>query len=80
MRSGLSPGAHFREALRARSKAEYVSKLNGAVMELVEMQYWLELLVEERIVSSAESAPLASEADQLTAIFTSLMNRWRPRR
>ena len=44
------------------------------------MQYWLDLLVREQIVSSDESASLASEADQLTAIFTSLMNKWRPRR
>jgi len=30
--SGTSPGAHFREALRARSKAEYVAKLNGGLL------------------------------------------------
>jgi hypothetical protein len=29
LRSGTSPGAHFREALRARSKAEYTAKMNG---------------------------------------------------
>ena len=34
--AGISPGAHFREALRARSKAEHVAKLNGGLMELEE--------------------------------------------
>jgi four helix bundle protein len=44
MKSGTSPGAHFREALRARSKAEYVAKLNGGLMELEETLYWLEIV------------------------------------
>ncbi len=59
--SGTSPGAHFREALRARSKAEYVSKLDGALMELEETQYWLELLVGSHKVTEDDVAAIQKE-------------------
>ena len=77
LRAGLSPGAHFREALRARSKAEYVAKLNGGVMELEETLYWLELLVGIEVAAADDVEPL-NEAEQLIAIFLSLINKWKP--
>jgi four helix bundle protein len=77
LKSGLSPGAHFREALRARSKAEYVSKLNGALMELEETLYWLELLVGAEVVTSRDVEWLTSETGQLIAIFCSQINKWK---
>ena len=40
LRSGTSGGAHYREALPARSTAEYVSKLEGDMQELEETMYW----------------------------------------
>ena len=46
LRSGTSVGAHSREASKARSTAEFVSKLGGAQQELKETAYWLELLSE----------------------------------
>ncbi|MFL3657223.1 MAG: four helix bundle protein [Opitutales bacterium] len=46
LRSGTSVGAHYREASKARSTAEFVSKLGGAQQELKETAYWLELLSE----------------------------------
>src|SRR5262249_21541700 len=46
LRSGTSVGAHYREAMRSRSTAEFVSKLDGALQELEETSYWLELLGE----------------------------------
>lgn len=39
LKAGTSPGAYFREALRARSKTEYVAKLNGGLMELEEAAF-----------------------------------------
>ncbi|MFK7820013.1 MAG: four helix bundle protein, partial [Planctomycetaceae bacterium] len=42
LRSGTSVGAHYREATRARSTAEFVSKLAGGHQELEETSYWLE--------------------------------------
>jgi len=58
LRSGTSPGAHFREALRARSKSEYVAKLNGGLMELEETLYWLEIVEGANLMTSQKLEPL----------------------
>ena len=70
LRSGTSVGAHYREATRARSNAEFVSKLGGGQQELEETSYWLELLGESRIVNPALLGDLMQDADELNAIFT----------
>jgi four helix bundle protein len=77
--SGTSPAAHFRESLRARSKAEYVAKLNSGLMELEETVYWLELLRANEALSSARIDPVISEAKQLIAIFVSQIKKWKPK-
>ena len=69
IKSGTSPGAHYREAHRARSTAEFVSKLECGLQELDETCYWLELLVESGIVPQDRLADLTDEANQLTAIL-----------
>ncbi len=79
LKSGTSPGAHFREALRARSKSEYVAKLNGGLMELEEAAYWLELLVGANLVSPIRESTLHREAEELSAIFVALINKWKNR-
>ncbi len=68
LRSGTSVGAHYREACRSRS--EFVSKIEGGLQELDETTYWLELLVEGRIVPPKRLDDLRKEADELLAIFT----------
>jgi four helix bundle protein len=73
LRSGTSVGAHYREALRARSTAEYTAKLNAGLMELEETLYWLELLEESGVVSAAKLASLVDETDQLTAILVTVI-------
>jgi four helix bundle protein len=70
LRSGTSVGAHYREATRARSRAEFVSKIEGALQELDESSYWLELLGQSGIVSKQLLADLCTETDELIAIFT----------
>lgn len=71
LKSGTSPGAHYREAFRARSTAEYLSKIGGALQELDETTFWLELLIESGIVPAKRLADLLNEANELIAIFTS---------
>jgi four helix bundle protein len=48
LRSGTSIGANYREANRARSKAEFVSKVGDCLKEADETAYWLELLADEK--------------------------------
>jgi four helix bundle protein len=69
LRSGTSVGAHYREAVRSRSTAEFVSKIEGGLQELEETRYWLELIVEAGIFLPERMKDLMSEADELTAIL-----------
>ena len=79
IRSGPSVGAHYREACRSRSNAEFISKMEGGLQELDETAYWLELLGEAEIVSEEDWKPLHDEAEELTAIFTSIVMKVKSR-
>ena len=63
------------EAARARSKAEFISKLGGALQEADETQLWLELLREECGIDCSLTTPIEQEADELMAIFTTIIRR-----
>jgi four helix bundle protein len=71
LRSGTKVGAHYREATRARSSAEFVSKIQGGLQELEETVYWRELLVEAGIVDRSHLCDLFQEAEELISIFVS---------
>src|ERR1700691_3662571 len=75
LRSGTSVAAHVREASRARSDEEFISKLGGALQETDESQMWLALLREECGIVSTETLPLEKEAGELMAIMTTMINR-----
>jgi len=70
LRSGTSPGAHHREASRARSTAEFISKMEGGLQELDETVYWLELLIDSGTLSQEKMQGLLDETEELIAIFT----------
>ncbi len=70
LRSGTSVGAHYREGTRARSTAEFVSKIGGGHQELEESMYWMELLTESELIKPERLDNLIREADELSAIFT----------
>ncbi len=72
LRSGTSVGADYREAYRARSKPEFISKLGDCLKELDETGYWLELLVDGGVVPPAKMSALLDETNQLIAIFTTI--------
>ena len=55
VRSGTSVGANYREAYWGRSKAEFIAKCGDSLRELEETAYWLELLVEGKIVPAEHS-------------------------
>jgi four helix bundle protein len=75
LRSGTSIGANYREANRARSKAEFISKIGDCLKEADETLYWLELLLEENILPTRRLQPLLAEADELIAILTTISKR-----
>jgi four helix bundle protein len=70
-RSATSVGANYRAACRARSRAEFASKLGTVAEEADENLYWPELIRDGNFVPEKRIASLVSEGDELTAIFTS---------
>jgi len=80
LRSGTSVGAHYREACRARSSAEFISKIEGGLQELEETAYWCELLEESHIIAAKRLADLKTETHELTAILTACVLNAKKRR
>src|ERR1700726_509823 len=77
LRSGTSVGANYREAYRGRSRAEFIAKCGDSLRELEETAYWLELLVEAKIISPDTLSCIRQECDELTAIFVTILKRSR---
>lgn len=75
LRSGTSVGANYREAFRARSTAEFVAKMGECVKELEETSYWLELIVDTKLVTTERISLLQDECNQLLSIFVSIIKR-----
>ena len=69
VKSGTAVGANYRSSCRAKSRADFVSKLTTAEEEADETQYWLELLVEASIVSRVAVDKLLDESEQLVRIL-----------
>jgi four helix bundle protein len=69
LRAGTSVGAHYREGSRARSTAEFISKLEVGLQELDAAEYWMELLTEGGVVPASRLADLHDEVNQLIAIM-----------
>ena len=69
LRSGTGVAANYREASRARSKAELKSKLGIVEGELDESLLWFELLIESQIVPAARLAALRQETEELLKIM-----------
>jgi len=77
LRAGTSVGANYREANRARSKAEFISKVGDCLKEADETLYWLERLSDEQIIHGKRLAPLIREASELVAILVTISKRAR---
>jgi four helix bundle protein len=73
LRSGTSVGANYREAYRARSRAEFIAKCGDSLRELEETAYWLELLVDGKIVPPDKISVVRQECDELIAIFVAIL-------
>ena len=69
LRSATSVGANYRAACRARSNADFVSKIGVVLEEADESVYWLELLLESGLVTPVRLAELLRESEELVANF-----------
>ena len=76
-RSASSTGANYRAACRAKSKADFINKLNIVEEELDESMFFLELLVELNPDLKEKITPIYREANELLSIIVSSINTTR---
>jgi four helix bundle protein len=77
IRSATSVGANYRSACRSRSRPEFASKIGIVLEEADESAFWLELIIESKVMPEPKCGPLLAEAKELTAIFTSALTKLR---
>jgi four helix bundle protein len=80
LRSGTSVAAHAREASRARSDAEFCSKLDGLLQEPDESSLWIELLRDDCGIRGDETDRLYRETSELIAIFVTIISKVKSRK
>jgi len=80
LRSGTSVGANYRSACRARSTAEFCSKMGIVEEELDESVYWMELIIEAELVKAMRLLPLIKEGLELLAMTVASINTARKRK
>jgi len=73
LRSGTSIGANVREATVSQSKKEFVAKMNIALKEAHETDYWLELLYETQFIAQTEFTSLQIDCAELIKLLTSII-------
>ena len=79
VRSGTSPGAHYREACRSKSNADFISKMNIALKEARETHYWLRLIRDSELVQTDRLNGLLQEADEIKRIIGAIVHKSRER-
>ena len=73
LRSGTSIGANVTEAEQAQSRADFISKLNIALKETVETDYWLRLLYETNYLTSAQFSSMQIDCIELKKLLVSIV-------
>ena len=71
IRCATSVACNYRAACLAQSKASFISKLSIVLEETDESYFWLEFIIDEKLLKKERVEPLLKEADELTAIFVS---------
>ena len=79
LRSGTSVGANYRAACRGRSPADMIAKLKIVEEEADESCYWMELLIEAKIVPSKRLQPLQLETNEILAMTVASIKTFRSR-
>ena len=79
-RSAASVGANYRAACRGRSRAEFVAKLGIVEEEADECAYWIELLIEGKVMRASLLNDLLKEADEIVALVVASIKTARRQR
>ena len=73
LRSGTSIGANIKEGLEAQSKRDFLNKMNIALKEASETEYWLELLIATKYIDATASKTLLVECKELNKILNTIV-------
>ena len=73
LRCGTSIGANVKEAIRGQSKADFLAKMNIALKEASETEYWLEVLYAGEFIDRKAYLSLNSDCQELLKILTSIV-------
>ncbi len=73
LRSGTSIGANIKEAIRGQSSADFGSKMNIALKEASETEYWIEILNESGYLDSSETEKILSDCRKIIKLLTSIV-------
>ena len=73
LRSGTSIGANVAEARQAQSKADFISKMNIALKEAVETNYWLRLLQASEYLSDTEFTSIYSDCQEIEKMLSAII-------
>ena len=79
LRAGTSVGANYRAAKRAKSTADFISKMGTVEEEADESMYWMELIVEAGLMKEALVMDLYNEADEILAMTVASIKTARKR-
>jgi len=79
IRCSTSTAGNYRSACIAQSKASFVSKLSIVIEEVDEAYFWMEFIVDEKLLDKKKVAALLKEAGELTAIFIATRKTAAPR-
>ena len=80
LRSGTSVGANYRAAIRGRSRADFIAKMGIVEEECDEALYWMEMLIESKLVKASLLKDLRNEGDQILAIVVASIRTARRRK
>lgn len=73
LKSGTSIGANVKEAVRGQSKADFASKMNIALKEASETEYWLDILHESEYISDKEFESINNDLKEINRLLTSIV-------
>ena len=72
LRSGTSVGANVKEAVRGQSKADFYAKMNIALKEISETEYWIELLHESEYIETKNFESIYNDCQEIIKILVSI--------
>lgn len=73
LRCGTSIGANIKEALQAESKLDFIHKLNIALKESSETEYWLQLLKDSDFIDHKSYASIYNDCIEIVKLITSII-------